>query len=401
MDERLTMPDAHDENSAPENFPEPEDGTAQLLRWWDRFWARVTKLGLGDIALRAGSALVTIGLVGLVIWVMKGFFMPSEMIRSDVEPLELAAAGGPVLLPAYEGIAPVAGLSKSANSETDTEIETSERNEFIVYTVKAGDSVYSIAERYSLEPATILWTNYASLLDNPAFIVPGQELNIPPVDGVLWPWVKGNGLNKFSENMGVTPDAIINWPGNNLSPETIGDYVNPNIEDGQMIFVPGGTRPFVNVLNVLLERQETAESNMWGAGKCAPTNLGPIGTGSYVWPSSERSISGYEWTPDVGHYGIDIGGDIGNPIYAVDNGVVVYSGWNDWGYGTVIAIDHGNGIQTIYAHMDTLSVACGAFVYQGDIIGTMGSTGNSSGPHLHIEFRDGNTPRNPHSFIGY
>jgi murein DD-endopeptidase MepM/ murein hydrolase activator NlpD len=140
---------------------------------------------------------------------------------------------------------------------------------------------------------------------------------------------------------------------------------------------------------------------MWGAGKCAPTNLGPIGTGSYVWPSTERRVSGYEWTPDVGHYGIDIGGDTGNPIYAVDNGVVVYSGWNDWGYGNVIAIDHGNGIQTIYAHMDTLSVACGAFVYQGDIIGTMGSTGNSSGPHLHIEFRSGNTPQNPHNFIGY
>lgn len=400
MDERLMMPDGREETPAPEKFPEHDDGTAQLLRWWDRFWARVTKLGLGDIALRAGSALVTISLVGLVIWVMKGFFMPSEMIHSEVEPLELAA-GGPALLPAYEGVAPVAGLSKSADAETAAGAVVEDRNEFIVYIVEAGDSVYSIAEKHSLEPATILWTNYASLLDNPAFIVPGQELNIPPVDGVLWPWVKGNGLNKFSENMGVTPDVIINWPGNNLNPETIGDYVNPNIEDGQMIFVPGGKRPFVNVLNVLLERQETAESNMWGAGKCAPTNLGPIGTGSYVWPSTERRVSGYEWTPDVGHYGIDIGGDTGNPIYAVDNGVVVYSGWNEWGYGNVIAIDHGNGIQTIYAHMDSLSVACGAFVYQSDIIGTMGSTGNSSGPHLHIEFRDGKTPMNPHSFIGY
>jgi len=402
MDEHLTAPDGRDNLNDPASPPEPADDTAALLRWWDRFWARVTKLGLGDIALRAGSALVTIGLVGLVIWVMKGFFMPSEMVQTDAQPLELAAAGGPVELPAYEGVAPVAGLSKSASSETAEGAAASEdRSEFITYTVQAGDSVYSIAERYGLQPATILWTNYASLLDNPAFIVPGQQLNIPPLDGVLWPWVQGNGLNKFAENMGVTPEDIINWPGNNLSPETIGDYVNPNIQDGQMLFVPGGTRPFVNVLNVLLEREETAESNIWGAGKCAPTNLGPIGSGSYVWPTSERTISGYEWTPDVGHYGIDIGGDIGNPIYAVDNGVVVYSGWNDWGYGNVVAIDHGNGIQTIYAHMDTLSVACGAFVYQGDTIGTMGSTGNSSGPHLHIEFRNGNSPNNPHNYIGY
>jgi murein DD-endopeptidase MepM/ murein hydrolase activator NlpD len=401
MDERLTIPDARDKNRAPNNSPEPEDGIAQLLRWWDRFWARVTRLGLGDIALRAGSALVTIGLVGLVIWVMKGFFMPSDMIRSEAEPFELAAAGGPVLLPAYEGIAPVAGLSKSANSETGVRAVAEDRNEFTVYTVQAGDSVYSIAERFGLEPATILWTNYATLYDNPAFIIPGQQLNIPPVNGVMWPWVKGNGLNKFSENMGVTPDVIISWPGNNLSPETIGDYVDPNIEDGQMIFVPGGTRPFVNVLNVLLEREETAKSNIWGPGKCAPTNLGPIGTGTYVWPSTERRVSGYTWTPDVGHYGIDIGGKTGNPIYTVDNGVVVYSGWNDWGYGNVIAIDHGNGIQTIYAHLDTLNVACGAFVYQGDTIGTMGSTGNSSGPHLHIEFRENNVHYNPHKYLGY
>lgn len=401
MDESLMTPAGRDAENMPEVPSEPQDDSAQLLRGWDRFWARITKLGLGDIALRAGSALVTIGLVGLVIWVMKGFFVPGEKTISEAQPLELAAAGGPLALPAYEGVAPVEGLSRSASAETAVELESASRDEFIVYVVKEGDSVYSIAEKHGLKPETILWTNYASLLDNPAFIIPGQELNIPPIDGVLWPWVKGNGLNKFSENMGVTPEAIISWPGNHLSPETIGDYVNPNIEEGQMIFIPGGRRPFVNILNVLLERQETAESNMWGEGKCAPTNLGPIGTGSYVWPSTDHAISGYEWTPDVGHYGIDIGGDTGNPIFAVDNGVVVYSGWNDWGYGNVIAIDHGNGIQTIYAHLNSLSVACGAFVYQGDVIGAMGSTGNSSGPHLHIEFRDGKTPHNPHNYIGY
>ena len=160
MDEHLTAPDGRDNLNDPASPPEPADDTAALLRWWDRFWARVTKLGLGDIALRAGSALVTIGLVGLVIWVMKGFFMPSEMVQTDAQPLELAAAGGPVELPAYEGVAPVAGLSKSASSETAEGAAASEdRSEFITYTVQAGDSVYSIAERfYGLQPATILWT---------------------------------------------------------------------------------------------------------------------------------------------------------------------------------------------------------------------------------------------------
>jgi murein DD-endopeptidase MepM/ murein hydrolase activator NlpD len=76
---------------------------------------------------------------------------------------------------------------------------------------------------------------------------------------------------------------------------------------------------------------------------------------------------------------------MGNPIYAADTGVVVYAGWNNFGYGNVVVIDHGNGWQTLYAHMETLAVGCGSYVYAGDYIAGMGSTGNSSGPHLHFE----------------
>ena len=103
----------------------------------------------------------------------------------------------------------------------------------------------------------------------------------------------------------------------------------------------------------LIQRDTPAESAIWGEGKCAITDLGPLGTNTYVWPTTETRISGYEWTPDVGHYGIDIGGKKGNPIYTVDNGVVVYAGWSTWGYGNVVAIDHGNDLQTIYAHLDS------------------------------------------------
>jgi murein DD-endopeptidase MepM/ murein hydrolase activator NlpD len=81
--------------------------------------------------------------------------------------------------------------------------------------------------------------------------------------------------------------------------------------------------------------------------------------------------------------------------------VVVYSGWSDWGYGNVIAIDHGTGMQTLYAHLSTINVGCGAFVTQGDVIGAMGSTGNSSGPHLHFEMRLNGGRVNPHNYVGY
>ena len=401
MDKQFTP---HDERNQFEDpllkNPTPED-SPQLLQVWDRFWAYVTKLGMGNIVLRAGSALVTVSLVGLVIWVMKGFFIPGEKIDLAANLSEAAAAEGPVELPSYEGVAPVEGLSPSANTNnTAPAASASSRFEFVTYVVKSGDSIYSIAESFGLEPASLLWTNTDTLFDNPAFILPGQVMNIPPVDGILWPWIAGNGLNSFAEFYGVTPDVIINWPGNNLSLETIGDFSNPNIPEGTKLFIPGGNRPFIDKLAIIFERETTAVSLIWGEGKCAPTNLGPVGVGTYVWPTTEKRISGFEWTPDVGHYGVDIGGKKGNPIYSIDNGVVVYAGWSDWGYGNVIAIDHGNGLQSLYAHLDSLNVSCGDFVYQGDTIGFMGSTGNSSGPHLHFEIRKGLTRLNPHNYIG-
>ena len=401
MDEQLTPRNDRDQLNSPLiKNPDPED-TLQFMKLWDRFWAYVTRVGMGNIALRAGSALVTISLVGLVIWVMKGFFIPGEKTELSASLPSTAAVEGPVELPSYEGIAPVEGLSPSANTKnTAPAAVAGSRYEFTTYEVKTGDSVYSIAESYGLRPASLLWTNYETLLDNPAFILPGQTLNIPPVDGVLWPWVKGNGLNKFSETLGVTPEDIINWPGNNLSMDTIGDFAAPNIAEGTKIFVPGGKREFVDQFLVLIQRDAPAESAIWGEGKCAITDVGPLGTNTYVWPSSETRISGYEWTPDVGHYGVDIGGKKGNPIYTIDNGVVVYAGWSTWGYGNVVVVDHGNDLQTIYAHMDTIAVTCNQSIYQGDTIGTMGSTGNSSGPHLHFEVRQGSIRLNPHNYIG-
>ncbi|HQK42015.1 MAG TPA: M23 family metallopeptidase [Anaerolineaceae bacterium] len=97
---------------------------------------------------------------------------------------------------------------------------------------------------------------------------------------------------------------------------------------------------------------------------------------------------------------MDIHGEIGEPVFASDNGVVVYAGWNDWGYGEMIVIDHGQGWQTLYAHLSTVDVTCGQEVYQGDTIGTVGTTGNSSGPHLHFELRSDDYGRvNPWDFL--
>jgi len=355
---------------------------------------------MGNIALRVGSALVTVGLVGLVIWVMKGFFITSEMASMDIEALDFAAGGavdGTIGLPAYEGVAPVGGISRAADSNTYE--PPTPRYAFEMYTVVAGDTIWDISQKYGLKPESILFCNIDILYENPAAIYPGQTIRIPPVDGVLHFWHENDGLNGVAKGLNVTPEDIINWPGNNLNPETIGDYANPNIAVDTMIFAPGGYKEFVDWSSYLLQRlDEPAESLIWGEGKCEISMYGPSATGVYAWPTSETRISGYQFDPSINHWGIDIGGKIGNPIYTVDNGVVVYAGWSTWGYGNVIAVDHGE-TQSIYAHLDSLNVGCNDIVYKGDLIGFMGSTGNSSGPHLHFELRSGSTRLNPNKYL--
>ena len=124
---------------------------------------------------------------------------------------------------------------------------------------------------------------------------------------------------------------------------------------------------------------------------------GAIGTGTFVWPTVVRSLSGYGYSGI--HQAIDIGGATGNAIFAADSGVVVYSGWSDYGYGYLIVVDHGNGFQTAYAHLSTVAVSCGQSVFQGGYIGAMGSTGNSSGPHLHFELIYNGTKPNPLNYL--
>ena len=385
----------------PKEQEQEENSRQVILAGWDRFWDRITRLGLGDIALRAGTAMVTIGLIGLVVWVMKGNFVPEEMTSNNAEAFE--AAGGADAsdpgLPAYEGVAPVEGLSKSAGTHTDAYIAS--RYDFQEYSVVTGDTIFGISESFGLTAETILWTNFNVLQDNPAAIYPGQVLTIPPVDGALYTWNAGDGLNGVSNGLNVTPDVIIEWPGNHLSYETVGDYASPNIEPGTVIFAPGGSKSFFDWTLTILARDEPAESAIWGDGKCAPATAGPIGLGVFIWPAVETYLSGYDFSPEINHWGIDVAGDLNDPLFAVDNGVIVYAGWSDWGYGNVVAIDHGNGWQSLYAHLESLNVYCGSYVIQGDTIGYMGSTGNSSGPHLHFELISNGGRINPHHYLPY
>ncbi len=274
------------------------------------------------------------------------------------------------------------------------------RQEVVKYVVQPGDTVFGIAEKFGLKPQTILWANYYTLLDNPHSLHPGQELNILPVDGTYYQWQEGDGLNGVARFFGVKPEDIINFPANHLDPDTIGDYTHPNIKPGTWLVIPGGRREFVSwSAPIGVTRKNPAVARALGPGACGPVNGGAVGFGSFIWPANKHYLSGYDYSPEMNHYGIDIAGNQGEAVYASDAGVIVYAGWNDWGYGNMIIIDHGNGFQTLYAHLSALNVVCEQSVGQGDVIGAIGSTGRSSGPHLHFEIISSYAKVNPWNYL--
>lgn len=121
------------------------------------------------------------------------------------------------------------------------------RTQVITYTIQNGDTIFGIAEQFNLKPETILWGNPDTFEDLPNIsMIPGIVLNILPVDGAYHRWKAGEDLNEVAKTYGVSTIVIINWPGNHLDPQTLGDYSNPNIEPGTMLVIPGGTLPFTN-----------------------------------------------------------------------------------------------------------------------------------------------------------
>lgn len=380
-----------------------DDVTVEDLSIWNKLLDKLVRLGLGEVSLRVGTAVLSFIMILVVVWIMGKFYLPGKSspntsTQSEVVVIEQALpeiVQNDISTP--ETMTGAGGVFKLTTLHTN--IPSRPRYSVTKYVVEQGDTIFGIAEKFNLNPETILWGNYYTLADNPHNLKPGQELNILPTNGVYYEWHAGDGLNGVAEYYDVTPEEIINYPANNLTLEGVGDFATPNIETGTWLIIPGGVREFVTWSAPRITRENPAVAKVLGAGACEPITEGPIGTSTYVWPSTERFLSGFDYSPETNHYGIDIGGNTGNAIFASDSGVVVYAGWNDWGYGEMVVIDHGNGWQSLYAHLSALNVGCGSYVYQGDVIGAMGSTGNSSGPHLHFEIRSDTYRVNPWNFL--
>jgi murein DD-endopeptidase MepM/ murein hydrolase activator NlpD len=279
--------------------------------------------------------------------------------------------------------------------ELVTTIPERERIEVITYTVKKGDNLFAIADQYGLKPETILWGNFETLEDNPNLLKEGQVLNILPLNGTYYKWQNGDSLGGVASFFKVEQAAITEFMGNRFDLAAL-ETGDTGLEAGDWIVVPGGKRPIKDWGPPAITRSNPASARYYGDGYCGEVYSGAVGSGTFVLPTVTKSISGYTYS-DI-HPGVDFAGAEGNAVFAVDSGVVVFSGWSNYGYGYMVVIDHGTGFQSAYAHLSAVAVTCGQSVFQGGYIGAVGNTGNSSGAHLHFELILNGAKPNP---LGY
>ncbi len=392
MKNRFKQENASGKTSEPErdNFLDPKK--IGRLTGWLQDWLQ---MGLGESLLRATTDIFSVIAILAVIWL-------AQMYAS--RPADKGAPGAP------QAATPTAsaGALKTSSIPVDqssagilrqTNIHTNKperpRQEVISYIVQSGDTIIGISQKYGLQPQTILFSNYGALLDNPDNLQPSQKLNILPVDGTYYQWQEGDGLNGVAKFFGVQPDEIVNYPGNHLDPTSVGDYSHPNIKAGTWLIVPGGTRQFVTWSAPWTTRTNPAIAQVLGPGFCSPVTGGLTGNRTFIYPVAEHRLSGFKYEPRINHFGVDFAANLGQGVYATEAGVIVYAGWNNYGYGNMIMIDHGDGFQSLYAHLSDIGVSCGESVNQGQAIGAAGNTGHSSGAHLHFEIRTLSNPINP------
>lgn len=254
--------------------------------------------------------------------------------------------------------------------------------EVIEHTVAEGETIAGIAEQYNLQVETILWENNLSKTSK---IKPGDRLRILPVDGIRHKVQKGETVYSLAKKYGLGDDQAAAQPLINFPFNTFTDDESFSLATGQFVYIPGGVKP---------QEQQSFQA---ATRRLTTPDAGSVSaTGQFVWPAAGNITQSFSWY----HKAIDIANRGGGPILAADAGKVVVSGWVDnSGYGNRIIVDHGNGYATLYAHLSVVRVAVGQSVNKGDVIGDMGSTGRSTGTHLHFEVRQSGALLSPLQFL--
>lgn len=351
-------------------------------------------LGAPEVWVRLATHALAIGLVVAAVWLARVDLktvlpaaLPPELAVTTPTVAVVVVTAAPQPTATLEPLILTISDEDLAADEPDikrqadvhTIIPSRPRYEVVKYTVVANDTLFVIADKFNLEPETVLWGN-PTLADNPNLLSVGQELNILPINGALRVVQAGDTIEKIATAFHGTVEDIVNFPGNDLDPD------EPVLVLGQNIIIPGGWRDSIVWQLPVITRSTGPSAGSGEPGACRGPFSGPVGTFTFVWPANNHYLSGTDYLP-IGHPGIDIAAGMGAPLYASDTGVIVFAGWSTRGYGNLVIVDHGNGWQTAYAHLSQINVSCGGAIYQGQVLGLSGSTGNSTGAHLHFEMR--------------
>jgi murein DD-endopeptidase MepM/ murein hydrolase activator NlpD len=260
-----------------------------------------------------------------------------------------------------------------------TVISSKPRDKVVDYKVVGGDTLESISKKFGVSTDTIRWENNDIKDDT---IKPGETLKIPPVTGVVHKVSSGETVYSIAKKYKVDAQKIVNFPFNEFA-----DLDSFSLTPGQLVYVPDGiieqAAPSTN--GTLFEQRATS----------AQIASGAHGNGQFLWPTNGIITQYPVWY----HMAFDIANPSQPPVLAADSGTAEYVGCINWGYGCHIIINHGNGYKTLYGHLSSFSISAGQSVSKGQQIGNMGTTGHSTGTHLHFEIRQGNTLLNPASFF--
>jgi len=243
------------------------------------------------------------------------------------------------------------------------------------YTVQLGDSLWKIAAQMETDMSNLSTLNPGLVADN---LIPGTSIQVVQnFQGVIHRTKPGDELVQLSAAFGLDPEVVA---------EVNGLSGSRSLEGNALVFLPGA-RPRV----MLAARGEVIR-------RPAPVQVNPTQSG-WVWPiTGGRYFSEFGWREEGFHRGLDIAVPTGTPAAAVGAGVVTLAGWNG-GYGYCVIIDHGNGVESLYGHASSVLVSVGQSVNAGELVIQVGSTGNSTGPHLHLEVLVNGTPVNPRDYL--
>lgn len=259
--------------------------------------------------------------------------------------------------------------AQTENPQTATLISDKPRDRIMDYPVQSGDTVSGVANKFGISADTIRWANN---LDKRDLLKPGQTIKILPVTGVVHTVTPGDTIYSIAKKYSAEPQAVVDFPFNTfVNDETFALAV------GQTLIVPEGVPP--------------KEAPPAIARRITPDAGTVVASGNFVWPASGNISQGFSWY----HKGLDIANKAAPDVLAADSGNVVYANCVPTGYGCHVILDHGNGYRTLYAHFQKIYVTVGQGVGRGNAIGKMGSTGRSTGTHLHFEIYAGGVAVSP------